>query len=110
MEDNWSVMGIEPTLAAWEAAVLPLNYTRVPPVYSLITKEGNSPELKLPLTPVLSVLPARRRNRQRHLIQANAVHNRAQNLVENPYAVRTIARHFGHIHSLTRSHSPRRAG
>ena len=24
------VMGIEPTLAAWEAAVLPLNYTRVP--------------------------------------------------------------------------------
>jgi NAD(P)-dependent dehydrogenase (short-subunit alcohol dehydrogenase family) len=22
------VMGIEPTLAAWEAAVLPLNYTR----------------------------------------------------------------------------------
>ena len=22
-------MGIEPTLAAWEAAVLPLNYTRV---------------------------------------------------------------------------------
>jgi hypothetical protein len=23
------VMGIEPTLAAWEAAVLPLNYTRV---------------------------------------------------------------------------------
>ena len=24
------VMGIEPTLAAWEAAVLPLNYTRDP--------------------------------------------------------------------------------
>jgi hypothetical protein len=24
------VMGIEPTLAAWEAAVLPLNYTRLP--------------------------------------------------------------------------------
>ena len=24
------VMGIEPTLAAWEAAVLPLNYTRRP--------------------------------------------------------------------------------
>ena len=23
------VMGIEPTLAAWEAAVLPLNYTRI---------------------------------------------------------------------------------
>jgi hypothetical protein len=23
------VMGIEPTLAAWEAAVLPLNYTRL---------------------------------------------------------------------------------
>ena len=28
---QWSerVMGIEPTLEAWEAAVLPLNYTRV---------------------------------------------------------------------------------
>ena len=30
--DQWRglerVMGIEPTLAAWEAAVLPLNYTR----------------------------------------------------------------------------------
>ena len=26
------VMGIEPTLAAWEAAVLPLNYTRAPRV------------------------------------------------------------------------------
>jgi hypothetical protein len=29
--DSWKlerVMGIEPTLAAWEAAVLPLNYTR----------------------------------------------------------------------------------
>ena len=25
------VMGIEPTLAAWEAAVLPLNYTRLLP-------------------------------------------------------------------------------
>jgi hypothetical protein len=25
------VMGIEPTLAAWEAAVLPLNYTRLEP-------------------------------------------------------------------------------
>ena len=24
------VMGIEPTYAAWKAAVLPLNYTRVP--------------------------------------------------------------------------------
>jgi hypothetical protein len=25
------VMGIEPTLSAWEAEVLPLNYTRVTP-------------------------------------------------------------------------------
>ena len=25
------VMGIEPTYAAWEAAVLPLNYTRIAP-------------------------------------------------------------------------------
>ena len=27
------VMGIEPTLAAWEAAVLPLNYTRAGDFY-----------------------------------------------------------------------------
>ena len=27
-EEMERVMGIEPTLAAWEAAVLPLNYTR----------------------------------------------------------------------------------
>ncbi len=27
------VMGIEPTYAAWEAAVLPLNYTRVSGLY-----------------------------------------------------------------------------
>ena len=27
------VMGIEPTYAAWEAAVLPLNYTRTPPTW-----------------------------------------------------------------------------
>jgi hypothetical protein len=27
-EELERVMGIEPTLAAWEAAVLPLNYTR----------------------------------------------------------------------------------
>ena len=26
---NERVMGIEPTLEAWEAAVLPLNYTRI---------------------------------------------------------------------------------
>jgi hypothetical protein len=26
-------MGIEPTLAAWEAAVLPLNYTRLRPSF-----------------------------------------------------------------------------
>ncbi len=26
------VMGIEPTYAAWEAAVLPLNYTRTPSI------------------------------------------------------------------------------
>ena len=28
---NERVMGIEPTLEAWEAAVLPLNYTRINP-------------------------------------------------------------------------------
>ena len=29
LEQVERVMGIEPTLAAWEAAVLPLNYTRI---------------------------------------------------------------------------------
>jgi hypothetical protein len=29
LNDLERVMGIEPTLAAWEAAVLPLNYTRM---------------------------------------------------------------------------------
>jgi hypothetical protein len=28
------VMGIEPTCAAWEAAVLPLNYTRLIPLFT----------------------------------------------------------------------------
>ncbi len=27
--ENERVMGIEPTLSAWEAEVLPLNYTRI---------------------------------------------------------------------------------
>jgi hypothetical protein len=31
-------MGIEPTLEAWEAAVLPLNYTRTGP-YHLLAKQ-----------------------------------------------------------------------
>lgn len=35
-------MGIEPTLAAWEAAVLPLNYTRARrPVYAGPARIGN---------------------------------------------------------------------
>jgi hypothetical protein len=34
-------MGIEPTLAAWEAAVLPLNYTRVWRHLSGIAASGN---------------------------------------------------------------------
>jgi hypothetical protein len=33
------VMGIEPTLAAWEAAVLPLNYTR--------TEGGSAKEVRI---------------------------------------------------------------
>jgi hypothetical protein len=36
------VMGIEPTLAAWEAAVLPLNYTRVAlRLYAPTVQAGN---------------------------------------------------------------------
>ena len=40
-------MGIEPTSSAWEAEVLPLNYTRQlmkfkTPVYSQVSRIGNS--------------------------------------------------------------------
>ena len=38
-------MGIEPTFSAWEADVLPLNYTRydvVPIVYLLVSDKPNS--------------------------------------------------------------------
>lgn len=35
-------MGIEPTLAAWEAAVLPLNYTRAGAVYVALPRAGNA--------------------------------------------------------------------
>ena len=28
-------MGIEPTLSAWKAEVLPLNYTRIPPPFTV---------------------------------------------------------------------------
>jgi hypothetical protein len=41
--DMERVMGIEPTLAAWEAAVLPLNYTRVTrAVYAAARGVGNA--------------------------------------------------------------------
>ena len=33
-------MGIEPTLSAWKAEVLPLNYTRAYPLFHLILVEG----------------------------------------------------------------------
>ena len=37
------VMGIEPTLSAWEAEVLPLNYTRrLPRVYAGCAASGNA--------------------------------------------------------------------
>ena len=36
------VMGIEPTLAAWEAAVLPLNYTRLHRSISIAKYSGKS--------------------------------------------------------------------
>ena len=36
------VMGIEPTLAAWEAAVLPLNYTRVPRIVREVRRARQS--------------------------------------------------------------------
>src|SRR5690606_39629728 len=37
------VMGIEPTLAAWEAAVLPLNYTRAAPDLSGTPARSEAP-------------------------------------------------------------------
>ena len=43
------VMGIEPTLSAWEAEVLPLNYTRVRPVnLIMIPISGDGPVPQLP--------------------------------------------------------------
>ena len=42
------VMGIEPTLAAWEAAVLPLNYTRSPGLLRSAQCEGTPGLLKSP--------------------------------------------------------------
>jgi hypothetical protein len=36
------VMGIEPTLAAWEAAVLPLNYTRIRAFHSKPVYKGQA--------------------------------------------------------------------
>lgn len=36
-------MGIEPTLSAWKAEVLPLNYTRVSPTVCLVEGEGFEP-------------------------------------------------------------------
>ncbi len=41
--DMERVMGIEPTLAAWEAAVLPLNYTRRMPEFQAFPVTHNSP-------------------------------------------------------------------
>ena len=37
------VMGIEPTLSAWEAEVLPLNYTRAIEFWTAITTVGPEP-------------------------------------------------------------------
>ena len=55
-------MGIEPTLAAWEAAVLPLNYTRVgeslcPPVKAWQRRTPRLPERQKPLPSVANYLP-----------------------------------------------------
>ncbi len=41
-------MGIEPTLLAWEARVLPLNYTRIK--FKLFSSHFSSIEADLPLT------------------------------------------------------------
>ena len=35
------VKGIEPSYAAWEAAVLPLNYTRIGPLNACLRNGGN---------------------------------------------------------------------
>jgi hypothetical protein len=45
------VKGIEPSYSAWEAAALPLSYTRAPPVF-----EPETPAMQGPLPLVLAVL------------------------------------------------------
>ena len=53
------VMGIEPTLAAWEAAVLPLNYTRVWPQFYLTILDCQGEIWQQPvLVPMISALAA----------------------------------------------------
>jgi hypothetical protein len=42
-------MGIEPTCAAWKAAVLPLNYTRNDLQFSLWRPLVNCTELRMPV-------------------------------------------------------------
>jgi hypothetical protein len=43
------VMGIEPTLLAWEAKVLPLNYTRSRPTLSVVAGAGASESRPVPV-------------------------------------------------------------
>ncbi len=47
-------MGIEPTWSAWEAGVLPLNYTRTPSVVGIITAV---PDICQPLKSALRLVP-----------------------------------------------------
>ena len=69
-------MGIEPTLAAWEAAVLPLNYTRATrAVYAVARGVGNAGHVakaKGPAGP-FAVLPSRCRGQKPALTVANTV-------------------------------------
>ena len=43
------VMGIEPTSAAWEAAVLPLNYTREPLILFVLVTSKQPPSVRSPV-------------------------------------------------------------
>ena len=49
-------MGIEPTFEAWEAPVLPLNYTRI----NLYERDSHHGDGKIPYIPVLHPLGHRR--------------------------------------------------
>src|SRR5690606_29230830 len=54
------VKGIEPSYAAWEAAVLPLNYTRIEEVILAQTKQGSGRIVRPSFSPEIAAMFLRR--------------------------------------------------